>query len=113
MATIYRIQDKDGRGPFKPDFSKNWVRDRPDYVNLKPMYNHDIKLEDGLHHGIGCLTAKELKRWFTEKEYEILRTYGYCCKKIQGVKIIKRDKVQVLFSRELPLSKKTVSVRLY
>lgn len=28
---IYRVQDADGRGPFKPGFSRKWVIDRDDH----------------------------------------------------------------------------------
>ena len=34
---VYRIQDSNGRGPWKPGFSHVWVEDRCDLVNLRPI----------------------------------------------------------------------------
>ena len=35
---IYRVQDAQGRGPWKPGFSHRWVEDRPDHYNLPPWF---------------------------------------------------------------------------
>jgi hypothetical protein len=45
---VYRIQDKKGRGPYRPGFSSQWVEDRDDHDNLFPWYQefgpiHQIK----------------------------------------------------------------------
>ena len=39
MPTVYRVQDADGRGPFKPGFSHQWVEERADHENLLPWFN--------------------------------------------------------------------------
>lgn len=35
-TTIYRVQDAEGRGPWRPGFSKYWVCDRDDHDVLIP-----------------------------------------------------------------------------
>jgi hypothetical protein len=35
-ARVYRVQDVEGRGPWRPGFSRLWVRDRDDHDNLRP-----------------------------------------------------------------------------
>ena len=34
---VYRIQDNEGRGPWKPGFSSQWVIEREDLENLLPQ----------------------------------------------------------------------------
>lgn len=78
---IFRIQDKNGRGPWKPGFSHSWVDIRKDHSNLLPWYEEfgrvDKKALFGMALGSGCRTIGQLKRWFTQSEYTKLKKYGY------------------------------------
>ena len=80
-SAIYRIQDKDGRGPWKPGFSHRWVEIRPDHNNLPAWYEEFGPLHNyisyGEHCGSGCKTIDQLRRWFTKSEYRTLLKYGY------------------------------------
>jgi len=35
---VYRVQDKEGRGPWRPGFSQIWVETRLDHMFLPPWY---------------------------------------------------------------------------
>jgi len=95
--TVYRIQDKDGRGPFKPGFSHRWVQSRDDHENLVPWF-----VEFGPIHktictfevaGTGCESIKQLRRWFTKKEYKRLRGYGYMAVKMDVDRILASSEI--------------------
>ena len=114
---IYRVQGMDGRGPFKPGFSKKWIEDRPDHDNLLPWM-----VEFGAVHkmactweniGCGCLTIEQLRRWFTRTEYEKLLDYGYVAVKMQPSRILARSDIQCVFTRAVPLRHDVQPFMLY
>ena len=107
-VTIYRIQDKDGRGPWKPGFSKKWVEVREDHDNLPSWF-----FEFGPVHktaftwesvGSGCLTIDQLRRWFTESEYKTLLRHGYNAVKMGASRILASSNIQCVFTRNKPLN---------
>lgn len=106
--TIYRIQDKDGRGPWRPGFSHKWLEDRPDHDNLKAIYEEFPECMTGLdrnfHHGVGCTDIAQLQRWFTESEYKKLRMYGFMAKEMEG-EILYQSETQCLFRTAKPIAK--------
>lgn len=114
---IYRIQDKDGRGPWKPGFSSKWVEDREDHEKLLPWYVefgpvHE-RLLFGEVGGSGCLTLKQLRRWFTASEYETLKKFGYYAVKMEVGRILAESDIQCVFGRAKPLNKDVEGVILY
>jgi len=117
METIYRIQDKSGRGPWKPGFSHKWVEDRVDHDNLVswmqefgPVHN---KLLAGEHGGCGCQTIEQLQRWFTESEYKNLKKLGYRAVKMNVNRIIAESDIQLFFGRAKPLRRGITPFDLY
>lgn len=114
---IYRIQDKEGRGPWRPGFSHLWVESRDDHNNLVPWYvefgNIDNLLETKYIYGCGCKTIDQLKRWFTKTEYEKLKNYGYEAVKIKINKIVVESDIQCVFARKKALNKSAVMFKLY
>jgi len=115
MKTIYRIQDKDGRGPWKPEFSDKWVREEPD-ISLLPwmmtMGPVHLKAEGYEMCGCGCLTKNQLKRWVTKEEYERLLGFGYKAVKLKA-RILGEDENQCLFARDDPFVNGAREFRLY
>ncbi|TXH40431.1 MAG: hypothetical protein E6Q97_39635 [Desulfurellales bacterium] len=117
---IYRVQDKFGRGPWKPGFSMTWVEDRSDeeYAALMPGH-HQFPKMDGMtfladrHYGFGCESLEQLRRWIRKSEYETLRRHGYRAYKLYVDRILFRSDVQVVFERSQPLSVSAKGVSLY
>lgn len=114
---VYRIQDSDGRGPWKPGFSRQWVEDRPDHDNLPPWY-----VEFGPIHrralygeeiGSGCRTLDQLRRWFTRSEYRKLIHFGYKAVKMEVGRILAESDIQCVFGRALPLKDEAIIIDLY
>ena len=115
--TIYRIQDKDGRGPWKPGFSRTWIEDRPDHDNLTPwpfeFPGVGVHLSRGMHNGCATRTIEQLKRWFTESEYRTLLQHGYQAVKMTATRILAESEIQCVFERSTPLRKNATPFNLY
>ena len=114
IITAYRVQDRYGRGPFKPGFSHNWVEPREDHENLLPWMKEfpDIELR-GTHLGSACRTVEQLRRWFTLPEYAKLIRYGYTAYAIGGCEIIEEGPTQLVINRDIPFRIGAVSIELY
>ena len=115
MEKVYRVQDKDGRGPWKPGFSQRWIEDRPDHANLPPWYYEfgQPVLIPGEHNGSGCITVEQLRRWFTASEYKWLKGKGYQAVCIHVDRVIFKSDIQCLFGRRTSLKKGITIFELY
>ena len=116
--TVYRIQDRSGRGPWKPGFSRAWLEDRPEeeFAALRAIQEaapHIAHSEPKGHRGCGCRTLAQLRRWFTPTEYARLLDWDYCCVQMEVDRVLYSDEVQVLFERKKPLRKDVRVVTLY
>lgn len=114
---VYRVQDKDGRGPFKPGFSQLWVRERKDHENLIPWFEEfgpvQNKVLAGESAGCGCKELEQLRRWFTKTEYKKLKKLGYRAVKIKVNRLIAESEIQCVFGRAKPLCEDIKTIRLY
>lgn len=117
-ATVYRVHDAEGRGPWRPGFSRTWVEDRPDHANLKPWpmefgtaFMRRIRPTD--HCGVGCLTIEGLRRWFTPSEWATLRLHGYRAVIIHGARVLAHSDIQAVFTIDHPLDMAGTGFDLY
>lgn len=115
--TVYRIQNAQGRGPFKPGLPNRWVRMRDDLANLHPW-----PMEFGLRIlnfagrqpvGCGCQTIAQLQRWFIPREYRKLLRLGYRAVTLDECTIIAASEIQCVFFRSKPLTVGAVALALY
>jgi hypothetical protein len=119
MFTVYRVQDADGRGPWKPGFSKVWVEDRPEaeYARLKPWplelgpVHHNALY--GAHTGCGCTSLEQLRLWFLPVEYRRLLHYGYQAVQLSAGRILGESEIQCVFERAAPLNQDVKVIELY
>ncbi len=112
---IYRVQDRFGRGPFRPGFANNWVIERADHKNLIPWYE-EFKIKSfprNMHMGNGCLDIKTLRRWFSREEYMILYEFSYRAVEMNVDRILARSNTQCLFVRKKPLQNDIKIIALY
>lgn len=117
MTTVYRVQDRSGRGPWKPGFSHRWVEDRDDHDLLIPWYQQfgwvNKNAISGMHVGCGCRTLEQLRRWFTAGEYQTLLQFGYQAVQLEVGRILGESDIQLVFERARPLREAAVPVELY
>jgi hypothetical protein len=83
---ILRVQDKDGRGPWKPGFSHTWIDlDRPEERMPPSIFTEveDLGAEiarwhrRGYHIGCAVEGMTGLRKWFSLRELTTLRSMGY------------------------------------
>lgn len=114
---VYRIQDQDGRGPWKPGFSVRWAEDRPEHDELLPWYvtMGDVHKQAivGMYMGSACVSLEQLRRWFTEREYRALLAFGYQAVSMEIGRILGVDANQVVFERAKPLNENVRHEQLY
>ena len=102
-VAVLRVQDGEGRGPWKPGFSYTWAEERADLDNLLPWYMefgqvHLVRRE-GEHFGCGCMTVAQLRRWFTPGEYAFLVAHGYRAVRLEGCRVLAESAIQCVFAR--------------
>lgn len=114
--TVYRIQDKDGRGPYKPGWSHEWQEmrclidgwEKPTFMDEFPgildRINHYFDTIGG-HFGCGFRTMEQLNNWFTPAEIEKLKRFGYSIVKISVNEILAESDNQLVFWCKKPLKK--------
>lgn len=118
-STVFRVQDAEGRGPWRPGFSDSWVEDRQktEYAALKPIMLEfpDLleKLKPGFHVGVGCTSLEKLRRWITKSEWATLRKFGFRCYAIEPDRIVAESDIQCVFESSKPLRKHVKRVRLH
>ena len=106
---VYRVQDSEGRGPWRPGFSKHWVRERDDHANLVPWMQEfgDIIPRGGSgfgkHCGCACKTIEQLRRWFSADEYETLLSFGFQAVQMDIDRVLAESDIQLVFQRQRPL----------
>lgn len=116
---VLRVQDKFGRGPWRPGFSREWAEDRDERENLLPcfvQFGIDLTTKAnpslGRYFGCGCRTIEQLKRWFSANEYKTLLNLGYRAVRIDGT-VIAESEIQVVLQRKIPLNERIDFVDLY
>lgn len=108
--TLYRVQDAEGRGPFRPGFSRSW-RDEHG-PSLPPIYDElGIAFDKlrtlvpfGMAAGCACRSMEELRRWFSRAELRRLARHGYSVVAFEPDHILAETPTQVLFAMRAPLS---------
>lgn len=104
---VLRIQDADGRGPFKPGFSKKWIDDdgppqpKPWTLEfpglLKRMNDREA------HYGCACRTVEQIREWFTPSELVRLHIFGYRLVSMTVDEVLAESRHQLVFKRLKPL----------
>lgn len=119
-TTVYRVQDVDGRGPWRPGFSRIWVQERADHANLLPWpqeFGMGILPRGdwpfGKHFGCACRTLEQLRRWFSPQEYATLQSYGYQAVQMEAARVLAESQIKLVFQRPRPLRFGAEPVSLY
>lgn len=110
---IIRVQDRFGRGPWRPGLSSKWVDDNRDF-SLPPIFLEipnfasicDKAHANQLH--VGCaVVAERFQDWFTKSEIKKLRGLGFRPVNATLCIILAKTPTQILIASKSPLSKLT------
>lgn len=107
---VFRVQDNEGRGPFKPGFSRTWCDDEfaPGQENLPPFFEEfgwdiiDRLGKPGEYYGSAVKTLGEICRWFSSTERARLSQLNYNVVSIKAHRVIAESKNQLLIARRTP-----------
>jgi hypothetical protein len=111
--TLYRIQDAQGRGPWRPGFSMQWIDPDKDDSLCPPMmldFPEWRRLvsraqQRGLmHFGMAVRGIAGIHRWFTPDEISRLRGFGYRLVTADHADVIAETTSQVMIAWQLPLA---------
>ena len=104
--TIFRIQDSDGRGPYRPNLTKTWC----EYHRMDSKPGIFEEFGQGLVHilarhllqnhgvfGCGFSSIESLQHWFTEGERKSLGRVGFELVVIIPDKVFAKSDKQVVF----------------
>lgn len=107
---ILRVQDRNGRGPWRPGFSDRWTDawritlPAPIYdevPNFRNIVNEASKA--GLHIGCASRGFKGLALWFSQIELLRLYEYGFQVFDASECDVLAETETQVLLSSKKPL----------
>jgi hypothetical protein len=112
---VYRIQNSQGRGPFKPGFSERWVDNNRTYfhdahikemIKVKKLAAPDLKL------AFACKSIEDLQKWVNKAEYEKLKKFGYYAISLEVEYIWPLDG-EIIVGRKKPYQKGVMVINLY
>lgn len=115
MTRVLRLQDVDGRGPFKPGLTKRWIDD--DGPPQPAPWLQDFpgllkKMNENGHYGCGVRTMEQLRVWFSPTELVRLRILGYRCVAMTVDKVLAESRHQLVFMRHKPLREDVEEIEL-
>lgn len=111
MERVFRVQDGEGRGPFRPGFSKQWL-DATFFPGMKPLptwmdefgTERIVRLARGRHLGCGVRELRHIGRWFSPTERIRLKFLGFSIISIEPEEILAESPNQLVFAVSNPLS---------
>lgn len=112
MSELYRVQDKTGRGPWRPGYSHKWVSDKrgapdllPPIFEDLPSFRQVVTLAHtlGFHIGIAVRGWQQFGAWFLPDELERLRADGFNVVQCDNCRVFAETKHQVMIGSKAPL----------
>lgn len=108
MTRVIRMQDADGRGPYKPGFSAVWCDNfgpppPPTWMHEFPGLLRRMN-EEGAHYGSACRSVEQIRKWFTPTELLRLHLLGYRLVAMEADRVLAESKNQLVFMRKKPLN---------
>lgn len=112
MPVVWRVQNSEGRGPYKPGFSKQWLDGNsrracvPWWIELGlPMVAAHDSLRGNMHTGCAFETEAKAKEWFSRSELRRLSKLGYHLVQLNVDVIRYRTPTQLVVQSNTPLSR--------
>lgn len=107
---VLRVQDAEGRGPYRPGFSHRWSDPEGPIVPLwweeigEDMMTAHARMAGPFHYGCGFLNQEQFAAWFSEKEQRRLDRLGFSLVTIPVAIIVAKTPTQIVFGSRRPLA---------
>lgn len=109
---VYRVQGLDGRGPFRPGFSRYWADDDfapgivapPTWMDEFGADAIDRLGKRGEYFGSAVRAIADISKWFSTTEQSRLATMGFNVVSLRAFRILAESPNQVLFARRSPFN---------
>jgi hypothetical protein len=118
--SIFRVQDREGRGPWRLGLSAQWSdpADPPElllpwHVEFGPWILPPESERVGKFYGCGTRDLEQLRRWFSPTEYRRLLDLGFAVVRMDVDRILAESRNQLVFERARAMNKGVVELRLY
>ena len=115
-GAVYRIQDAEGRGPYRPGFSSRWCdEDGPIKLTFADEFGWSMasiprRFFPGEHAGCGFRLLDQLCDWFTPAERRKLADFRYQIVLMTIDRVLAESENQVVFARMRPLTEGVVII---
>ena len=108
-VTVYRIQDDEGRGPFRPGTSHRWMdhdRTTDTHPGFLEEFGSDCLNARKIGQRCGCAfrSMEQLRAWFRRGERRRMRALGYRIVRMEVDAILAESHRQLVFARDKPLA---------
>lgn len=109
VASVYRFQRSNGRGPYQRGLTDLWLREDPPQLEapdpdaIRPLISQAAAICPKANFGFGCRTLEQIKLWFNEDEQMRLNSLGFFLYRVNAARIIWDGPEQVLFFTRWPL----------
>lgn len=109
-TTCYRVQDDEGRGPWRPGFSRTWIDESAPVDRLRETIfdlvhpNLLRQFASTYHVGSACRTRAAIDQWFTPIERARLEARGYHVVRLVADVVIAESDWQVVIGRARPFT---------
>lgn len=110
---VYRVQCADGRGPYKPGFSRVWADDfgppppptwMAEFPRLLQRMDARFLTHPHEHYGSAVARIDLIHRWFTLTELQRLQVLGYRLVRMDVNLVLAESANQLVFARAKPLN---------
>lgn len=109
MVQLIRLQDKDGRGPWRPGFSKLWMDEEgpdlglPIHEDFKDFYTLTQNAHRQEKHIGTAVRENKVNLWFTGNEMKKLFSMGFKFVDCSDCEILVENDRQAIIASRLPL----------
>ena len=115
--SVVRVQDADGRGPWRPGFSHTWIEEDAPADRLTESVLELVPpsvlraIPRDIHVGCACRSVEALMAWFTPVERQRLARLGFHIVRLRVDRVIAESDWQMVVARRRPFAEGATRLR--
>ncbi len=114
---MFRVQDSEGRGPFRPGLPRLWVdetsdkKQPPSIIEEFPLDIFETHGRPGEHFATAVRTLDALCEWFLPSEMRTLAMLGFRVAEFRDARVIGESPHQLVVARSRPFAEGFIARR--